>query len=46
LTPGNTEIADRLERLQNRLAGRNADLAWQLKDLLRKKPSPIGTGPL
>jgi tetratricopeptide (TPR) repeat protein len=46
LSPGNTEIADRLERLQNRLAGRNADLAWQLKDMLRRKTSPIGTGSL
>jgi tetratricopeptide (TPR) repeat protein len=41
LNPGDQQIADRLERLQNRLAGRNADLAWQLKDMLRKKPSPI-----
>lgn len=41
LNPGDSEISDRLERLQSRLAGRKADLAWQLKDLLRKQPSPI-----
>ncbi len=41
LNPASTEIADRLERLQSRLAGRNADLAWQLKDFLRKQRSPI-----
>lgn len=41
LNPGNSEISDRLERLQSRLAGRKADLAWQLKDMLRKQPSPI-----
>ncbi|MBS1953018.1 MAG: hypothetical protein JST89_02470 [Cyanobacteria bacterium SZAS-4] len=41
LNPGSSEISDRLERLQSRLAGRKADLAWQLKDMLRKQPSPI-----
>lgn len=46
LNPGNSDIADRLERLQNRLAGRHADLAWQLKDLLRKQPSPLPNNPL
>ena len=38
--PKDTEITDRLERLQNRLPGRSADLAWQLKDLLRQQKSP------
>ncbi|CAN5572420.1 hypothetical protein BH10CYA1_BH10CYA1_21580 [soil metagenome] len=41
LNPASSEIADRLERLQSRLAGRNADLAWRLKDFLRKQRSPI-----
>ncbi len=41
LSPNDSEIADRLERLQNRLPGRKADLAWQLKDLLRSQRSPI-----
>lgn len=46
LNPGNSDIADRLERLQNRLANRKSDLAWQLKDFLRKQPSPLTTAPL
>lgn len=41
LNPASSEISDRLERLQSRLAGRKEDLAWQLKDMLRKLPSPI-----
>ncbi len=41
LNPANSEISDRLERLQSRLAGRKEDLAWQLKDMFRKQPSPI-----
>jgi tetratricopeptide (TPR) repeat protein len=40
IDPKDTEITDRLERLQNRLPGRSADLAWQLKDLLRQQKSP------
>ena len=41
LSPKDVNIADRLERLQSRLPGRDADLAWQLKDLLRQQRSPI-----
>lgn len=41
LDPNNVEIADRLTRLEMKLPMRDADLAWKLKDLLRKQRSPI-----
>jgi tetratricopeptide (TPR) repeat protein len=41
LKPSDDQVSDRLIRLQNRLPARSGDLAWQIKDMLRKQPSPI-----
>jgi len=41
LRPSDDQVSDRLIRLQNRLPSRPGDLAWQIKDLIRKQPCPV-----